>query len=122
MQGHLARIAQVSSEQYVVKAGFNNTGSQRMRCQQCIRYFTPQRKPMGYDKQTKEQALRLYLEGMSMRGIGKVLRVNHQSVANWIDASHAQLPPKVTDTTPADKVAVDELFTFIGKKRNKPTW
>jgi transposase-like protein len=106
----------------VVKAGFNNTGSQRMRCQQCTRYFTPQRKPMGYDDQTKEQALRLYLEGMSMRGIGKVLRCNHQSVANWIDASHAQLPQEVTDTNPADKVEIDELFTFTGKKTSEPTW
>lgn len=105
----------------MVKAGFNNTGSQRMRCQQCMRYFTPQRKPMGYDEHTKEQALRLYLEGMSMRGIGKVLGVNHQSVANWIDAAHAQLPEQVIDTTPADKVEVDELFTFIGKKTKEPT-
>jgi len=76
---------------------------------------------MGYDEQTKEQALRLYLEGMSMRGIAKVLRCNHQSVANWIDAAHAQLPHEVTDATPADKVEVDELFTFIGKKTREPT-
>jgi transposase-like protein len=43
---------------------------------------------MGYDPQLREQAIRLYLEGMSFRGIGKVLRVNHQSVSNWVNAHH----------------------------------
>ena len=109
------------SERYVVKAGFNSTGSQRMRCQRCIHYFTPNPKPLGYDPHLKEQALTLYLEGMSFRGIAKVLKVNHQSVANWVDAAHAQLPQQVTDTTPADKVEVDELYTFVGKKTKEPT-
>ena len=72
----------------IQKAGFNRGGSQRYRCEECPRYFTPQPKPMGYDPQLREQAIRLYLEGMSFRGIGKVLRVNHQSVSNWVNAHH----------------------------------
>jgi transposase-like protein len=82
---------------YVVKAGLNDTGSQRMRCQQCRRYFTPNPKPMGYDQSTKEMAVRLYLEGMSFRGIGKVLSVHYLSVINWVNAHEAQLPQQVTD-------------------------
>ena len=76
---------------------------------------------MGYDPLLREQAVRLYLEGMSFRGIGKALRVNHQSAVNWVNAHHEQLPATVEDTTCTETVELDELFTFIGKKRRKRT-
>src|SRR5437868_3607668 len=101
---------------YVVKAGLNDTGTQRMRCQSCRRYFTPNPKPRGYDDATKEMAVRLYLEGMSFRGIGKVLSVHYLSVINWVNAHAAQLPQQVTDTTPAQTIETDELYTFVGQK------
>lgn len=37
---------------YVIKAGLNRSCTQRYRCQDCARYFTPQPKPQGYDPQT----------------------------------------------------------------------
>ena len=61
-----------------------------MWCKRCHRYFTPVRKPQGLDPLLKVQALKLYLEGMSYRGIGRQLGelgelgVQHQSVANWV--------------------------------------
>jgi transposase-like protein len=93
-----------------------------MRCEQCQRYFTPVRKPQGHDPTLREQALKLCLEGMSFRGIGRQLGVHHQSVANWLNAHHEeQLPEKVEDQTPTETVEVDELFTFVGKKSAKRT-
>lgn len=109
------------STERVVKAGMNATGSQRMRCQKCKRYFTPNPKPMGYDQATKDLAVRLYLEGNSFRGIGKVLSVNYVSVINWVNAHHRTLPQQVADQTPTDSVETDELFTFIGEKKRKST-
>ncbi|MEO5952787.1 MAG: IS1 family transposase, partial [Chloroflexia bacterium] len=105
----------------VLKAGLNGTGSQRMRCELCHRYFTPNPKPMGHDPKLKETAIRLYLEGMSFRGVGRVLGVNFQSVINWVNQAHEELPHKVEDQTPSESVELDELFTFVGKKRGKPT-
>ena len=73
---------------------------------------------MGYDDQLREQAVRLYLEGMSFRGIGKVLRVNHQSVINWVNARAEQVP--TIPPSPAEPLEVnelDELFTFVGSKK-----
>lgn len=55
---------------------------------------------MGYDPQVREQALRLYLEGNSLRSIGRILHVHHQSVANWLNAAEQLLPAQVTDQTP----------------------
>jgi len=74
---------------------------------------------MGYDASTKEMALRLYLEGTSFRAIGRVLSVNYVSVINWVNAHEALLPDDVMDKTPTDTVEVDELFTFIAKKKSE---
>ena len=105
----------------VIKAGFNPGGSQRYRCRTCQRYFTPQPDPRGYDLALHQQALKLYLEGTSFRAIGRLLGVNHQTAANWINAQAALLPPQVTDPSPAQSIEVDELFTFIGDKKTKST-
>ena len=90
-----------------------------MRCQSCAVYFTPVPKPMGYDPTLREHALKLYLEGTSFRAIGRLLNVNHQSVANWVNDYARQLPGRVADDTPTDTVETDELFTYVGKKSTK---
>jgi len=76
---------------------------------------------MGHDPSLKETAIRLYLEGNSFRGVGRVLGVNFQSVINWVNQAHDELPHHVEDQTPTENVEIDELFTFVGKKRSKPT-
>jgi transposase-like protein len=99
----------------------NGTGSQRMRCKECRRYFTPHQKPMGYSQELREQAIKMHLEGMSFRAVGRALGVNFQSVINWFNAAHDQLPHQVEDQTPTQTVEIDELFTFVGKKTSEPT-
>ena len=76
----------------------------------------------GYDQTLRQQAVRLYLEGNNLRRIGRILSVNHQSVANWINAYHAHLPHREEPpvSTP-ETVELDEVFTFIGSKKGKPT-
>ncbi len=64
---------------------------------------------MGYDQATREMAVRLYLEGNSFRGIGKVLSVHYVSVINWVNAHERTLPQQVADKTPTDSV----LFSLI---------
>lgn len=76
---------------------------------------------MGYDAALKAQAVQLCLEGMSFRAVGRTLSVNFQSVINWFNAAHDELPHQVEDQTPTDTVEIDELFTYVGKKTSKPT-
>ncbi len=97
-----------------VKAGRNHSGTQRYQCHACHRYFTPQPKEQGYGTDTRTLAVRLYLEGTSLRGTGRVLGVVHQSVANWIAAAERVLPAQVADRAPTETIEVDELATFIG--------
>ena len=104
-----------------VKSSFNCTGSQRLQCQACRRQYTPAPNPLGYDDKVREAALKLYLEGNGFRRIGRLLGVNHQSVANWVNAAHARLPARpasVSAPEAAGTLEMDELFTFVGSKKS----
>jgi hypothetical protein len=72
---------------------------------------------MGYHQAIKDLTVRMYLEGSSFRGIGKVLSVQYVSVSNWVSAHASTLPDQVTETTRADTVETDELLAFVGEKR-----
>jgi len=50
-------------------------------------YFTVEHWSKGCDPKLRAQALRMSLDGVSLREIGRALGVNHQSVANWIKAA-----------------------------------
>ena len=98
------------------KVGFNPSGSQKYRCYECGKNYTPNPNENGYPAEIRLRAIQMYLEGNSFRSIERLLKVNHQSVANWVKAYSERLP---TAQVPEKlKVAeLDELFTFIGKKK-----
>ncbi len=77
-----------------VRAGRNASGTQRMKCQHCQRRYTPLPKPDRYPAALRQEAVQLYLSGMSFRSVARRLRVNHQSVINWVNEYAQQLPRK----------------------------
>ncbi len=89
-----------------IKDGFTPAGSQRRRCKNCGCRYTPNGKERGYDQEVRLQALVLHLEGSSLREIGRILEVNHQSVANWIHdyINHLSedLPASILETSELD--------------------
>jgi transposase-like protein len=103
-----------------VKNGWNPSGSQKYRCQECKSVYTPDPKPNGYPEETRLLAIRMYVEDNSYSAIGRILKVNPQSVVNWVRAYTARLPVAPVPEKP--KIAeLDELYTFIGKKKTKFT-
>lgn len=101
-----------------MKAGYNKSGSQRYQCQACQRKYTPEPNEAGYPQAVRDQAVRMYVDGMNFRRIARTLGVNHQSVINWVNAHVAGLPdgPPLGDGR-LEVVELDELFTFVGEKR-----
>lgn len=67
-----------------VKVGRTEAGSQRYQCQHCGHKHTPAPKQQGYPDEIRQQALRLYVDGMNLRRIARHLGVVHQTVANWV--------------------------------------
>ena len=99
-----------------VKVGYTEAGSQRYQCQHCRRRYTPQAKTPGYGEAMRQQAVKLYVDGMNFRRIARHLDMHHQTVINWINAHTASLPdaPLPENVT---FIEADELFTFIGEKK-----
>jgi transposase-like protein len=104
------------SSERQVKKGFTGSGSQRYQCQGCGATYTPEPKEQGYSQTTRRQAVQLYSEGLSLRAIAGFLKVDPQSVSNWIKAYVAQLPPAPLPAS-LDTVEMDELYSFVQKKK-----
>lgn len=83
--------------------------------------YTPDPKPNGYSKETKLLAVRMYVEGNSYGAIARILKVNPQSVANWVRNHTTNLPPAPLPGT-VKKAELDELYTFVGQKKTKSTF
>lgn len=74
----------------------------------------------GYAMETRLLAIRMYVEGNSYGAIGRILKVNPQSVANWVKAYSAKLPPAPVPVKPKT-AELDELYTYLGQKKTKST-
>jgi transposase-like protein len=101
-----------------VKAGRNQTGSQRYKCQSCGTRYTPDPKVQGYSDDIRLRAVQMYVDGGNLRRVARQLGVNHQSVANWVKAHAAQLPAASLPDK-VETIEMDELHTFIERKKTK---
>lgn len=105
-----------------VKVGCNRSGSQRYMCQVCRRKYTPVPKTHGYPSSLRQQAVEMYVDGLNFRRIGRILKVSHQTVANWVSEQADRLPDE--PPIPSGQMEVnemDELFTFVGQKKTSST-
>jgi hypothetical protein len=54
--------------------------------------YSPEPKANEYPAEARLLTVLMYLEGSSYGAIGRVLKVNTQSVTNWVSAYSAKLP------------------------------
>ena len=95
-------------------------GVQRYRCQACRRIFQTLRR--GKDPVLKQQACQLYLEGMGIRAIGRVLNIHHKTVSRWLVQAAQALLASPPQTEACSFIEIDELCTFIAKKSQCWLW
>jgi hypothetical protein len=60
----------------------------------------------------------MYVEGNSYNAVGRILKLNPQSVVNWVKAYTMSLTAAPVPDRPRT-AELDELYTFIGKKKTK---
>ena len=86
---------------------------QRYRCKVCGRSMT-ENKYTGCPQELKDKAIKLHLEGMGFRAIGRVLNVSNVAVLKWVRKAANALP----ETKPPEYVEVlemDEMWHFVKK-------
>ena len=89
-------------------------GVQPYRRQACRRIFQTLRQ--GKDPALKQQACQLYLEGMGMRAISRVLGIHHKTVSRWLVQAAQALLASSAQTEACSFIEINELCTFIAKK------
>jgi transposase-like protein len=69
-----------------LRNGKNQSGSLRVRCKPCGRYYTFRATPYKYTDQKKANTLWTvkYGEFTSLRAVARRANINHQTLRNWI--------------------------------------
>lgn len=89
---------------------------QRYKCKHCNYRYTVEIKSSSKPQDIKRLALEMYLEGLGFRSIGRILKVSHVSVYNWIK----NIGEGIEDLKSENKIEVlelDEMHTYIGNKK-----
>ena len=64
--------------------GFNRSGTQRCRCNNCNNTYTFNPKTRAYSEEVRNRAIKIYYSGVSGRGVGKIFGMSKANVYNWI--------------------------------------
>ena len=89
---------------------------QRYKCKVCNFNYTVEFKSTAKDETTKRFSLMLYLEGLGFNSIGRLLKVSHVSVMNWIKKYGKQLE-ELKNNKPIEIVELDEMHTYLKSKK-----
>jgi len=100
----------------VVKAGKINE-NQRYRCKKCGCQFQPNRSK-GRSESTKRLAILLYLFGLSMRTIAKIVKTDVRAVYRWIRKFAEDNYEKPEPVSGKVVVELDEMWHFVTSKKS----
>lgn len=101
-----------------VKNG-HRQGRQCYKCKQCGRQFLASYRPWQYSNDVKQLCIKMYLNGMGLRGIERVTQIHHTTVMHWIREAATSLPNAPLSEEIPQITELDELQTFVGSKQNK---
>ena len=92
-------------------------GMQRYMCRNCGYRYTVERRSGTASVATKRQALQLYLEGLGLRAIGRILGVSNVSVLRWIRGFGEQVMTLKKEQTQVEVMELDELHSYVKSKK-----
>ncbi len=100
---------------HVVKAG-KIDGNQRYKCNACGCQFQPNRQ-RGKAESVKKLAVLLYLCGLSMRTIAKIVKTDVHAVYRWIRKFAEENYEKPEPKSESVIIELDEMWHFIKDKK-----
>ena len=78
------RCPKCESEENQANYGFNRSGTQRCRCNNCNKIYTFNPKTRAYSEEVRSSAIKTYYSGVSGRGVGKIFGMSKANVYNWL--------------------------------------
>ncbi len=88
-------------------------------CVNCGRQFIDQYTPQGFSSEIKRLCFKMYVNGMGLRAIARVVETTHTSIIAWIKQIAAKLPDAYIPEQLPQVGELDELETFVGRKKNQ---
>ena len=100
------------------KNGFRR-GKQSYKCNNCSCQYVAHPQPQGYPLEVKQVCIKMYLNGMGIRGISRVTEISHTAILNWIQEAGESLSDEPQDSEIPEITEIDELQTYIGRKKDQ---
>ena len=91
-------------------------GHQRYKCKNCGYQFVPTLQK-GVDEQTKLTACLLYINGLSLRTIARLLHTLAISVLSWVRKFALENYEKPQPSSEAVVIQLDEMWHFLNLKK-----
>ena len=100
-----------------IRKNGHRRGKQNYQCKDCGRQFIDFYSHNGYSKEFKEECLTMYVNGNGFRAIERIKKVNHNTVIRWVRETGNQLPDSPEDYKIPQVAQLDELQTYVSKKK-----
>ncbi len=104
-----------------IKNGRTISGIQRWNCKDCGRNYSVEIRKNNKSDEVKTIAKSMYLEGLGFRSIGRILKVSHVAVFNWIKKIGKEEKEKFKEKKQKIEhkkiIEMDEIHTYLGKKK-----
>ena len=100
-----------------IRKNGHRANKQNHICVDCGRQFIDRYSSLGYGKKVKKICLNMYVNGMGFRSISRVTGVAHSTLINWVKEVGESLPDNYEPKTIPEVGELDELETFISKKK-----
>ena len=78
-----AKCPSCGDDKQQVAAGTTSAGSQRFRCKECKKWYTPNPKEWAYTEDERKEAMKMLVNRNTARGIGKHFGMHHSNVLRW---------------------------------------
>jgi transposase-like protein len=89
-------------------------------CVDCQRQFLDCYEPhKGYADEFKRECLKMYVNGLGFRAIGRIKGISHVTIMNWVKQVGELLPDAYEPEVIPQVGELDELETFVGLKKTK---
>ena len=99
------------------KYGFDSKGNQRYYNTKTKKTFIENKK--RYSEAMKLIAIWLYFNGLTSRKVGDMFGVRHTTILYWINKFSLEVPENQQINYTINHLEIDEMFTYIEKKRKK---
>lgn len=102
----------------VVRNGLKSSGAQNLLCKGCGKQFQSEYLYWACDQKRRDLVLRMLVRGSGVKDCAAVLGISKEAVLRCILRSALPIEVKPAEKR-YDRVQIDELWSYVGKKKRK---